>query len=399
MRNVVIVAAARTAVGSFNGGLSSIHAVELGRIVIEAVIQRSGIDKAEVDEVILGQVLQDGCGQNPARQAAMNAGLPDSVPSYTVNKLCGSGLKSVALGALSIAAGEAEVIVAGGMESMSQAPYLLYQARSGYRLGDGALVDAVIKDGLTDAFNDIHMGVTAENIASRYQISREEADLFAMDSQGKAIKAIRSGRFKNEIVPVSIKQRKGSPIIFEQDEFPKADTTLASLTLLKAAFQKDGVVTAGNSSGLNDGAAALLLMSRQCADNKGVKPLAKIVSYGSVGLDPRVMGLGPIGAVKKALLKANLKLEDIDLFELNEAFAAQSIGVIRELRIPVDKINVNGGAIALGHPIGASGARILVSLLYEMQKRDLQFGLATLCIGGGLGIALIIEREKDAQIV
>jgi acetyl-CoA C-acetyltransferase len=392
MRNVVIVAAARTAVGSFSGALAAIPAVELGRTVIEAVIERSGIAKADIDEVILGQVLQGGCGQNPTRQAAIFAGLPETVPSYTVNKLCGSGLKTVALAALSIAAGEADAIIAGGMESMSQAPYILEQARGGYRLGNGTLVDAVIKDGLTDAFNDIHMGITAENIAARYNITREEADVFALESQQKAAKAILDGKFKAEIVPVSIKQRKGDPIIFDQDEYPKLDATLEGLTKLKAAFQKDGVVTAGNASGLNDGAAAVLLMSQESAEQKGIKPLARIVSYASVGLDPKVMGLGPVDAVRKALKKASLTIDDIELFELNEAFAVQSIGVNRELKIPAEKINVNGGAIALGHPIGASGARILVSLLHEMQKRDLKLGLATLCIGGGQGIAVIIER-------
>lgn len=392
MRNVVIVAAARTAVGSFSGALASIPAVELGRTVIEAVVERSGIAKADIDEVILGQVLQGGCGQNPTRQAAIYAGLPETVPSYTVNKLCGSGLKTVALAALSIAAGEADAIIAGGMESMSQAPYILEQARGGYRLGNGTLVDAVIKDGLTDAFNDIHMGITAENIAARYNITREEADVFALESQQKAAKAILAGRFKAEIAPISIKQRKGDPIIFDQDEYPKLDATLEGLTKLKAAFQKDGVVTAGNASGLNDGAAAVLLMSQESAEQKGIKPLARIVSYASVGLDPKVMGLGPVEAVRKALKKASLTIDDIELFELNEAFAVQSIGVNRELKIPAEKINVNGGAIALGHPIGASGARILVSLLHEMQKRELKLGLATLCIGGGQGIAVIIER-------
>ena len=393
MRNVVIVAAARTAVGSFNGGLSSVPAVELGRTVIEAVIQRSGLDKSAVDEVILGQVFQGGCGQNPARQAAVNAGLPESIPSYTVNKLCGSGLKTVALGALAIAAGDAEIIVAGGMESMSRAPYLLDHARGGYRLGNGILVDAVIKDGLTDAFNDIHMGVTAENIAARYQITREEADQFALESQVKAARAIQTGKFKPEIVPVLITQRKSAPIIFETDEYPRAGTTIESLAKLKSAFQKDGVVTAGNSSGLNDGAAAVLLMSQEIAENKGIKPLARIVSHASVGLDPKVMGLGPVEAVRKVLARASLNLEDIDLFELNEAFAVQSIGVLRGLQIPADKINVNGGAIALGHPLGASGSKILVSLLYEMQARNVKWGLATLCIGGGQGIAMILERS------
>jgi acetyl-CoA C-acetyltransferase len=394
MRNVVIVAAARTAVGSFNGGLVKIDAVELGRTVIEAVIERSGIDRTIVDEVIMGQVFQGGCGQNPARQAAINAGLLETVPSYTVNKLCGSGLKSITLGALAIAGREAEVIVAGGMESMSRAPYLLDNARSGYRLGNGMLVDAVIKDGLTDAFSDIHMGVTAENIAARYGISREEADHFAFESQQKAARAIEADRFKAEITPVSIAQKRGESLLFDQDEYPRVGMTIDSLAKLKPAFRKDGVVTAGNSSGLNDGAAAVLLMSQESAKDKGIRPLAKIISYASVGLDPKVMGLGPVEAVRKALAKASLTLDDIDLFELNEAFAVQSIGVLRELRIPADKINVNGGAIALGHPLGASGARILVSLLHEMQARNVKLGLATLCIGGGQGIAMIIERGK-----
>jgi acetyl-CoA C-acetyltransferase len=392
MREVVIVGAARTAVGSFNGALASLPAAELGKVVIEAVIERSGINKADIDEVILGQVLQAGCGQNSTRQAAIFAGLPETVPSYTVNKLCGSGLKTVAMGALAIAAGEADAIIAGGMESMSQAPYILDQARAGYRLGNGTIIDSVIKDGLMDAFNDIHMGITAENIAARYGITREEADVFALESQQKAAAAINAGKFKAEIAPVAIKQRKGDPIIFDQDEYPKFDANLESLTKLKPAFQKDGVVTAGNASGLNDGAAAVLLMSRESADEKGIKPLARIVSYASVGLDPKVMGLGPVEAVRKALKKASLTIDDIELFELNEAFAVQSLGVNRELNIPTEKINVNGGAIALGHAIGASGARILVTLLHEMQKRDLRLGLATLCIGGGQGIAMIIER-------
>lgn len=392
MNSVVIAAAARTAVGSFNGALASVPATELGRIVIEAVIQRAGVDKADINEVIMGQILQGGCGQNPARQAAINAGLPDWIPSYTVNKLCGSGLKSVALAAQAIGAGEADAIVAGGMESMSQAPYYLEQARSGYRLGNGSLVDAIIKDGLTDAFHGIHMGVTAENIAAKYGISREETDQFALESQLKAVRAIQEGRFAAEIVAVPIKQRKGDPINFERDEYPKPDTTLESLAKLKPAFQKDGVVTAGNASGLNDGAAAVLLMSQAMAEKKGIAPLGRIRSYASVGLDPKVMGLGPVEAVRKALAKASLTLADIELFELNEAFAVQSLGVNRELQIPVEKINVNGGAVALGHPIGASGARILVSLVHEMEKRNLKLGLASLCIGGGQGIAVIVER-------
>jgi len=392
MKNVVIAAAARTAVGNFNGGLASVTATELGRIVIEAVIQRSGVDKSEINEVIMGQILQASCGQNPARQAAINAGLPDWIPSYTVNKLCGSGLKSVALAAQAIGAGDADAIIAGGMESMSQAPYYLDQARSGYRLGNGTLVDAIIKDGLTDAFHGIHMGITAENIAATYGITREEADQFALESQHKAVRAVQEGRFAAEIVAVPIKQRKGDPINFERDEYPKPDTTLESLAKLKPAFQKDGVVTAGNASGLNDGAAAVLLMSQEMAEKKNIKILGRIRSYASVGLDPKIMGMGPVEAVRKALAKASLTLDDIELFELNEAFAVQSLGVNRELQIPVEKINVNGGAVALGHPIGASGARILVSLVHEMEKRNLKLGLASLCIGGGQGIAVIIER-------
>jgi acetyl-CoA C-acetyltransferase len=392
MRNVVIAAAARTAVGGFNGALASISAVELGKTVIEAVIQRCEIDVNSIDEVIMGQVLQGGCGQNPARQASIKAGIPESVPSSTINKVCGSGLKSVVMGANAIAAGEAEVIIAGGMESMSQAPYVLDQARTGYRLGHGTICDLILTDALTDAFDNIHMGITAENIAARYQISREEVDQFAQESQVKAAKAILSGRFKSEIVPVLIKQRKGDPIVFENDEHPKFDTNIESLAKLKPAFQKDGVVTAGNSSGINDGAAAVVLMSQDFAEKNGFKPLARIVSYASVGLDPKVMGLGPVEAVRKALKKASLTIDDIDLFELNEAFAAQSLGVNRELKIPMEKINVNGGAIALGHPVGASATRILVTLLHEMQKRDLKRGVASLCIGGGQGIAIVVER-------
>ena len=392
MNNVVIAASARTAVGSFNGSLASISATELGRIVIEAVITHSGVEKSDIDEVIMGQVLQGGCGQNPARQAAINAGLPDWIPSYTVNKVCGSGLKSVSMAALAIGAGEADAIVAGGMENMSKSPYYLQNARSGYRMGDGTLVDAIIKDGLTDAFYGIHMGITAENIAAKYGISRDETDLFALNSQRKAALAIREGRFVTEIVPVPIKQKKGDPINFECDEYPKLETTLESLSKLKPAFQSNGVVTAGNASGLNDGAAAILLMNQDLAEKKGIVPMGRIRSFASVGLDPKEMGMGPVEAIRKALLKASLTLDDIDLFELNEAFAVQSLGVNRELNIPVEKINVNGGAIALGHPIGASGTRILVSLIHEMEKRDLKLGLASLCIGGGQGIALVVER-------
>lgn len=391
MRDVVIVSAARTPIGSFNGTLAPVAAVELGKIVIDAVISRAGNDKGKIDEVIMGQILQAGAGQNPARQAAMLAGLPDTTPSYTVNKLCGSGLKAVCMGALTIAAGEAEVIVAGGMENMSRAPYLLAKARNGYRLGSGVIEDSIIKDALTDAFHGIHMGVTAENIAALHGISREEADLFALGSQEKAARALREGRFRAEIVPVPV-PGKGGVSLFDKDEYPKPDVSLDGLARLSPAFQKDGVVTAGNSSGLNDGAAAVMLMSRQRAEQEGVTPLARIRSYASVGLDPKVMGLGPVEAVRKALEKGGLALDDIDLFELNEAFAVQSIGVLKELGLAAEKVNVNGGAIALGHPVGASGARVVVSLLHEMEKRGARNGVAALCIGGGQGIALVVER-------
>jgi len=392
MREVVIAAAVRTPIGSFNGSLSSLSAVELGRIVIEAVIERGRVEADQIDEVIMGQVFQAGSGQNPARQSAVHAGIPDTIPSYTINKLCGSGLKSVSLGALMISAGEAEVIVAGGMESMTQAPYLLDKARCGYRLGNGIIEDSILKDGLTDAFFGIHMGVTAENIARRYGISRAEADAFACHSQQKASQAVKDGRFQAEIVPVPIPQKKGEPVWFATDEYPKNDTTLESLARLRPAFEKEGIVTAGNSSGLNDGAAALLLMSHEHAKRAGITPLARIRSSASVGLDPKVMGMGPVEAIRKVLEKAALTIDCIDLFELNEAFATQSIGVIKELGLGAEKVNVNGGAIALGHPLGASGARVLVSLLHELQKRDLKFGVASLCIGGGQGIAIVVER-------
>lgn len=392
MREVVIAAAARTPIGSFNGSLSSVSAVELGQVVIEAVLARSGVGADKVDEVIMGQILQSGSGQNPARQSAIRAGLPDTAPAYTINKLCGSGLKSISLAAMMIATGEADIVVAGGMENMTQAPYLLDKARNGYRLGNGIIEDSIIKDALTDAFFNIHMGVTAENIAKRYNISREEADVFAFNSQQKTVKAIADGKFQDEIVPVPIKQRKGDPTLFYTDEYPKKDTTLENLTKLRPAFDKEGVVTAGNASGVNDGAAAVLLMSRKQAEQSGISPLGSIKSSASIALDPKVMGLGPVGAIRKALEKAGLSIDDIELFELNEAFATQSIGVIKELGLDLSKVNVNGGAISLGHPVGASGARVLVTLLYEMKKRDLRFGVAALCIGGGQGIAMVIER-------
>jgi acetyl-CoA C-acetyltransferase len=392
MRNVVIASAARTPIGSFNGSISSVTAVQLGRMVISEVIQRAGVSGERVEEVIMGQVLQAGCGQNPARQAAIGAGIPEYVPSYTVNKVCGSGLKSVALAALAIAAGEADMIVAGGMESMSRSPYLLDKARSGYRMGNGVLEDTILKDALMDAFQDIHMGITAENIAGQYRISREEADAFALQSQQKAAKALGEGLFSREIVPVPVPGKRGENIMVEADEYPRSDTTMESLARLRPAFKNDGVVTAGNSSGINDGAAAVLLMDEVAAGKAGIRPLARVIGWGSVGVDPRIMGMGPVEAIRKALAKAGLAIDDIDLVELNEAFAVQSLAVIRELRLDSRKVNVNGGAIALGHPVGASGARVLVTLLHEMERSGLRHGLASLCIGGGQGIAMVVER-------
>lgn len=393
MRNVVIASAARTPIGSFGGSLASVPATRLGQLVISEVIRRAGVAKEQIEEVIMGQILQSGCGQNPARQAAIGAGIPEHATSFTVNKLCGSGLKSVALGALTIAAGEANVIIAGGMESMSRAPYLLEMVRSGYRMGNGILEDTILKDALTDAFHDIHMGITAENIAEQYRISREEADAFTLQSQQKADKAFGEGRFNREIVPVPIPGRRGEDVIVTDDEYPRSDTTMESLAKLRPAFKDGGVVTAGNSSGINDAAAALLLMEQGAARQAGIRPLARVLSWGTVGVDPKIMGMGPVGAIRKALFKAGLALDDIDLVELNEAFAVQSLAVIRELRLDSRKVNVNGGAIALGHPVGASGARVLVTLLHEMERSGLRRGLASLCIGGGQGIAMIVERE------
>ena len=394
MRDVIIASAARTPIGSFSGSIASVTAAQLGRLVISEVIQRAGVSGERVEEVIMGQILQGGCGQNPARQAAVGAGIPECVPSYTVNKLCGSGLKSVALGALAIAAGEADMIVAGGMESMSRAPYLLDKARSGYRMGNGVLEDTLIKDALTDAFYNIHMGVTAENIADQYRISREEADAFALQSQQKAAKALGDGVFRKEIVPVPVPGKRGDSVLIAEDEYPRGDTTMESLAKLRPAFKNDGVVTAGNSSGINDGAAAVLLMERRAAEKAGIRPLARVIGWGAVGVDPRIMGMGPVEAIRKALSKAGLTLDDIDLVELNEAFAVQSLAVIRELRLDSRKVNVNGGAIALGHPVGASGARVLVTLLHEMERSSLRRGVAALCIGGGQGIAMIVERDR-----
>lgn len=389
---VVIVSAVRTAIGAFQGSLKDISATTLGAIVIKEVLQRAGVSGHQVDEVIMGNVLQAGLGQNPARQAAIHAGVPVTVPSMTVNKVCGSGLKAIHLATQAIAAGDAEVVVAGGFENMSQAPYVLKTARDGFRMGDQKVIDSMIADGLWCAFNDYHMGITAENLNSHYHITREEQDMFAARSQARAQEALAMGRFADEIVAVEIPQRKGNPIIFDCDEYPKADVTAEKLAKLRPAFKKDGSVTAGNASGINDGAAAVVVMSKAKAQQLGIQPLATIVANTSAGVDPSIMGIGPVEAVKKALIKAELSLSDIDLIEANEAFAAQSIAVDRELSFDADKLNVNGGAIALGHPIGASGARILVTLLHEMVKRDVSTGLATLCIGGGQGVATVVKR-------
>ena len=375
MREVVIASAARTALGSFGGTLKDVPAAELGAIVIKEAVKRAGINPEQVEEVVMGNVIQAGLGQNVARQATLKA-----------------GLRTVALAAQMIKAGDADIVVAGGMENMSAAPYVLDKARWGQRMGDGKLVDTMIKDALWDAFNNYHMGVTAENIAKQWGLTREMQDEFSASSQAKAEAAIKAGKFKDEIVPVVIPQRKGDPIIFDTDEFPRFGTTVEKLAKLKPAFVKDGTVTAGNASGINDGAAAFVVMSAEKAAELGVKPLAKIVSYGSKGLDPAIMGYGPFHATKKALEAANLTVEDMDLIEANEAFAAQSLAVAKDLNFDMSKVNVNGGAIALGHPVGASGARILTTLLYEMEKRDAKRGLATLCIGGGMGTALIVER-------
>ncbi len=392
MQDVVIVAATRTAVGSFQGALANIPAVELGAAVIRQLIQQTGIDAAEVDEVILGQVLTAGAGQNPARQAAMNAGLPHAVPAMTLNKVCGSGLKALHLAAQAIRCGDAEVVVAGGMENMSLAAYVMPAARTGLRMGHGKLIDSMIQDGLWDAFNDYHMGITAENLVEKYGITREAQDAFAASSQQKAIAAIEAGRLRDEITPIEIPQRKGEPLVFDIDEQPRAGTTAESLAKLKPAFKKDGSVTAGNASSLNDGAAAVLLMSAEKAEALGLPVMARIASYANAGVDPAIMGIGPVSATRRCLEKAGWTLEGLDLIEANEAFAAQALSVGQELGWDAQKVNVNGGAIAIGHPIGASGCRILVTLLHEMIRRDAHRGLATLCIGGGQGVALAIER-------
>ncbi|HHK9571345.1 TPA: acetyl-CoA acetyltransferase [Escherichia coli] len=392
MKNCVIVSAVRTAIGSFNGSLASTSAIDLGATVIKAAIERAKIDSLHVDEVIMGNVLQAGLGQNPARQALLKSGLAETVCGFTVNKVCGSGLKSVALAAQAIQAGQAQSIVAGGMENMSLAPYLLdAKARSGYRLGDGQVYDVILRDGLMCATHGCHMGITAENVAKEYGITREMQDELALHSQRKAAAAIESGTFTAEIVPVNVVTRKKT-LVFSQDEFPKADSTAEALGALRPAFDKAGTVTAGNASGINDGAAALVIMDESAALAAGLTPLARIKRYASGGVPPALMGMGPVPATQKALQLAGLQLADIDLIEANEAFAAQFLAVGKTLGFEPEKVNVNGGAIALGHPIGASGARILVTLLHAMQARDKTLGLATLCIGGGQGIAMVIER-------
>lgn len=392
MRDVVIVSAVRTPVGSFCGTLGQIPAAELGAIVIKEALNRAGITPDQVDEVIFGNVLQGGLGQNPARQAAIKAGIPQEVPSWTLNKVCGSGIKSIVCAAQAIIAGDADTVIAGGMESMSLAPYVLPKVRTGLRMGNANVVDLMINDGLTDAFDNIHMGITAENIAEQFGISREEQDRYSVSSQNRAEVAIKAGKFDEEIVSVTIPQRKGDPVIVSKDEFPRFGATYESVAKLRGAFKKDGTVTAANASGINDGAAAVIVMAKEKALELGLTPLATIKSWASAGVDPRIMGTGPIPASRKALEKAGLKIEDIDLVEANEAFASQTLEVAKELNLNMEKTNVNGGAIALGHPVGASGTRILVTLLHEMKHRNAQRGLATLCIGGGQGIALIIER-------
>lgn len=392
MKEVVIVAAKRTPVGSFQGALASVSAVELGATVIRQLLSDTGLAPAEVDEVILGQVLTAGAGQNPARQSSITAGLPPSVPAMTVNKVCGSGLKALHLATQAIRCGDADVIIAGGQESMSLANYVLPGARTGLRMGHATMVDTLISDGLWDAFNDYHMGITAENLVEKYGISREDQDTFAAASQHKAAAAVESRRFHSEITPVSVPQRKGNPLQIVDDEQPRAGTTVEALAKLKPAFKKDGSVTAGNASSLNDGAAAVILMSAEKAAALGLPVLARIAGYANAGVDPAIMGIGPVSATRRCLEKAGWALEDLDLIEANEAFAAQALAVSRELGWDMNKVNVNGGAIALGHPIGASGCRVLVTLLHEMIRRDVKKGLATLCIGGGQGVALALER-------
>ena len=391
MPEIVVASAARTAIGSFNGAFASVPAHYLGEVAIRAALERAGVAPAEVSEVVIGQILTAGQGQNPARQASVNAGVPVEVPAWGVNQLCGSGLRSVALGVQAISQGDSAIVVAGGQESMSQAPHAAY-LRAGHKMGDLGLVDTMIKDGLWDAFNGYHMGQTAENVAEKYQITREQQDAFAVASQNKAEAAITSGRFKDEIVPVTIKGRKGDTVV-DTDEFPRFGATVDAIAKLRPAFAKDGTVTAGNASGINDGAGAVVLMTAKEAARRGLEPLARIVSWAHAGVDPSIMGTGPIPASRKALERAGWRADDLDLVEANEAFAAQACAVNKDLGWDTDKVNVNGGAIALGHPIGASGTRVFVTLLHEMIKRDAKKGLATLCIGGGMGIAMCVARD------
>ncbi|MBU4372981.1 MAG: acetyl-CoA C-acetyltransferase [Candidatus Methanoperedenaceae archaeon] len=392
MNNVVIVSATRTAVGKFGGSLKDFSPGQLGSAVLKDALKKAGVEQGEVEEVIMGNVLSAGHGQNVARQAAIGAGIPKEVPSYCVNKVCGSGLKSVVLGAQSIMLGDADVVLAGGVESMSMAPYALKKNRWGAKMGNDEVVDLMIYDGLWDIFGNYHMGITAENVAEKYNVTREEQDEFSAISQNKAEAAIKAGKFKDEIVPIAVPQPKGEPVLFDTDEFPRFGTTKEILSKLKPAFKKDGTVTAGNASGINDGAAAVLLMSEEKAREKGLSPMATIKSYGFCGVPPETMGMGPVCATKKAIEREGIAEGKLDLIELNEAFAAQSIAVIRELGFNPDKVNVNGGAIALGHPIGASGAKILVTLLHELRRRKGTYGLAALCIGGGQGIAMVVKR-------
>jgi len=392
MNDVVIVAAGRTAVGKFGGTLAKISAADLGAHVIKGLLARTGLKPEQISEVILGQVLTAGVGQNAARQAAIRAGLPDRVPAMTINKVCGSGLKATHLAAQAIKAGDAEIVIAGGQENMSISSHVLAGSRDGFRMGDAKLIDSMIVDGLWDAYNNYHMGVTAENVAAKYGVTRADQDAFALASQHKTEAAQKAGRFKDEILPLEIPQRKGAPLVFDTDEYPKHGSTLEALAGLRAAFDKNGTVTAGNASGINDGAAAVIMMSAKKAQELGLKVLATIRAYSSAGVDPKIMGMGPVPASQLCLAKAGWSVDDLDLMEINEAFAAQAIAVNREMKWDTNKVNVNGGAIAIGHPIGASGCRILVTLLHEMIRRDAKKGFASLCIGGGMGVALAVER-------
>ncbi len=392
MKQIVIASGVRTPIGNYGGTLAEVSAVELGAIVIKEALKRANVKPEEVDEVYMGCILQAGLGQNVARQAAIKADIPSQIPATTINMLCGSGLRTVSLAAQTIIAGDNDIVVVGGTENMSQAPYLLPKARWGIKMGHTQLIDSMIHDALTDAFHDYHMGITAENLVEKYSLTREEQDQFAVESQNKASRAILEGKFKEEIIPVTIPQKKGEPIIIDTDEFPKSGVTIEKIGKLKPAFKKDGSVTAANASGINDGAAALVIMTKEKADELGIEPLATLVSYANAGVEPSIMGIGPVPATQKALSKAGLTLEDIDLIEANEAFAAQALAVGKELGWVYDRVNVNGGAIALGHPVGASGARILITLLHEMKRRASKYGLATLCIGGGMGTAVIVKR-------